>query len=211
MRVMTPGLRKFALTTHVTSSVGWLGAVAGFLALAVAGVTSADAKLVRAAYLSMHLITWFVIIPFSVAALLTGLVQSLGTPWGVFRHYWIVAKLGLTVIATLILLAHTQPIGRVAGVASQTMLASGDLRQLRIQLIADAGAALMALLLATTLSVYKPWGMTAYGRRDERRARRFDPAANSSASWSWFWLVGIIVVVALFAYLHLTGAGMHGQ
>jgi hypothetical protein len=208
---MTPGLRKFALTTHVTSSVGWLGAVAGFLALAVAGVTSADAKLVRAAYLSMHLITWFVIIPFSVAALLTGLVQSLGTPWGVFRHYWIVAKLGLTVVATLILLAHTQPIGRVASVASQTMLASDDLRQLRIQLIADAGAALMALLLATTLSIYKPWGMTAYGRRDERRARRFDPAANSSASWSWFWLVGIIVVVALFAYLHLTGAGMHGQ
>jgi hypothetical protein len=211
MRVMTPGLRKFALTTHVTSSVGWLGAVAGFLALAVAGVTSADAKLVRAAYLSMHLITWFVIIPFSVAALLTGLVQSLGTPWGVFRHYWIVAKLGLTVVATLILLAHTQPIGRVASVASQTMLASGDLRQLRIQLIADAGAALMALLVATTLSVYKPWGMTAYGRRDERRARQLDPAANSSASWNFFWLVGIIVVVALFAYLHLTGAGMHGQ
>ena len=35
---MTPGLRKFALTTHVTSSVGWLGAVGAFLALAIAGV-----------------------------------------------------------------------------------------------------------------------------------------------------------------------------
>ena len=30
------GFRKLALTTHVTSSVGWIGAVAGFLALAVA-------------------------------------------------------------------------------------------------------------------------------------------------------------------------------
>ncbi|HLG54424.1 MAG TPA: hypothetical protein VI485_03775, partial [Vicinamibacterales bacterium] len=147
--IMTPRVRKFALTTHVTSSVGWLGAVAAFLALAVAGVSSADAQLVRAAYLAMHLITWYVIVPFSVAALVTGLVQSLGTPWGVFRHYWIVAKLGLTVVATLILFAHTQPIAQVATVASQTLLASGDLRQLRIRLIADAGAALMALLVAT--------------------------------------------------------------
>jgi hypothetical protein len=208
---MTPRVRKFALTTHVTSSVGWLGAVAGFLALAVAGVTSADAHLVRAAYLSMHLITWFVIVPFSVAALATGLVQSLGTPWGVFRHYWVVAKLALTVVATLILLARTQPIGQVASVASQTMLASGDLRQLRIQLIADAGAALMSLLVATTLSVYKPWGMTVYGRRDDSAARRVEPVAASRARWRWFWLVGILAVVALFAYLHLGGVSIHGH
>ena len=51
---MTPGLRKFALTTHVTSSVGWLGAVGAFLALAIAGVGSEDAQIVRAAYLAMH-------------------------------------------------------------------------------------------------------------------------------------------------------------
>src|SRR5260221_12529239 len=52
--MMTPGLRKFALTLHVTSSVGWFGAVAGFLALAVAGVTSQDAVTVRTAYLAME-------------------------------------------------------------------------------------------------------------------------------------------------------------
>jgi len=207
--IMTPRVRKLALTTHVTSSVGWLGAVAAFLALAVAGVSSGDAQLVRAAYLAMHLITWYVIVPFSVAALVTGLVQSLGTPWGVFRHYWIVAKLGLTVVATLILFAHTQPIAQVATVASQTLLASGDLRQLRIQLIADAGAALMALLVATTLSVYKPWGMTAYGRRNGATARRLRPASSPIVSWRWVWIVGVIAVVALFAYLHLTGGGMH--
>ena len=53
--IMRPGFRKFALTTHVTSSVGWIGAVAAFLALAVSGVTSPDAQIVRAAYLAMHL------------------------------------------------------------------------------------------------------------------------------------------------------------
>ena len=89
---MTPGLRKFALTTHVTSSVGWPGAVGAFLALAIAGVGSEDAQIVRAAYLAMHLITWSVIVPFCLAALLTGIVQSLGTTWGPFRHYWVVTN-----------------------------------------------------------------------------------------------------------------------
>src|SRR6266705_34215 len=143
---MTPGLRKFALTTHVTSSVGWLGAVGAFLCHAIAGVGSADPQLVRAAYLAMHLTTWFVIVPLSIAALLTGVVESLGTTWGLFRHYWIVTKLLLTVLATIILLVHTQPIDRVAAVASQTTLAFGDLRQVRIQLVGDACAALLVLL-----------------------------------------------------------------
>src|SRR6184192_1575618 len=101
--VMTAGARKLALTTHITSSVGWLGSVAA-LALAIAGVTSHDPQVVRAAYLAMYLTTWFVIVPLSLASLLTGLVDSWGTPWGLFRHYWVVTKLLLTVLATIILL-----------------------------------------------------------------------------------------------------------
>jgi hypothetical protein len=208
---MTPRVRKLALTTHVTSSVGWLGAVAAFLALAIAGLNSQDAQMVRAAYLAMHMTTWFVIVPLSFAALLTGLVQSLGTSWGLFRHYWVVAKLALTVLATIILLVHTQPIGRVAAVAAETMLSSTDLRQLRIQLVADAGAALIALLVATTLSVYKPWGLTSYGRRNDVIARNLDWAATASNFWKWLWLIGFIVVVVLFAILHLTSGGLHGH
>ena len=73
---MTSGLRKFALTSHVTSSVGWLGAVVVSLALAIAGLTSRDPEVVRAAYLTLKVIGWFVLVPLSVASLLTGLVQS---------------------------------------------------------------------------------------------------------------------------------------
>src|SRR4051812_11429048 len=85
---MTPRIRKLALTAHVTSSVGWLGAVAAYLALAVAALTAHDDQLARAAYRSLEIIGWFVLVPSSAAALLTGLVQSLGTEWGLFRHYW---------------------------------------------------------------------------------------------------------------------------
>jgi hypothetical protein len=208
---MTPFVRKLALTMHVTSSVGWLGAVAAFLALSIAGLSGQDPQMVRAAYLAMHMTTWFVIVPLSFAALLSGLVQSLGTSWGLFRHHWVVVKLGLTVLATIILLAHTQPIAQVAAVAAETMLSSADLRQLRIQLVADAGAALMALLVATTLSVYKPWGMTGYGRRNSGTVQSVDRAVTASSPWTWLWLIGLIVVAALFAILHLTGGGLHGH
>jgi hypothetical protein len=201
---MTPRARKFALTTHVTSSVGWLGAVAAFLALAIGGVTSQDAQMVRAAYLAMEFTTWVVIVPLSLATLLSGVIQSLGTSWGLFRHYWIVAKLALTVLATVILLVHTQPIGFVASVAAQASLSSADLRQLRIQLVADAGAALVALLVATTLSVYKPWGMTSYARRTDAVATSIDRGLVAR-SWTLLWMVGLVLVIVLFAILHLTG------
>ncbi|MCA1611082.1 MAG: hypothetical protein ABR610_08630 [Thermoanaerobaculia bacterium] len=172
---MTPRLRKFALTAHVTSSVGWLGAVAGFLALAVAGLASQDAQRVRAAYLAMELIGWLVIVPLSVASLLTGLIQALGTTWGLFRHYWVLIKLLITILATVLLVVHMRPTSYVAGVAARMTLSGADLRGLRIQLVADAGAALLVLLVATTLSVYKPRGLTRYGRRQYERDASAQP------------------------------------
>ena len=136
--------------------------------LAVAGLTSQDLQLVRAAYLAMELVGWFIIVPLSFASLLTGLVQALGTTWGLFKHWWVVIKLVLTILATIVLLVHMQPIGHLADVVAAATLAGGELRGLRIQLIADAGAAVIVLLVATTLSVYKPRGITPYGWRKQR-------------------------------------------
>jgi len=162
---MTARRRKFALTAHVTSSVGWFGAVAGFLALAIAGAISQDAQMMRVAYLAMDLTYWYVIVPFGFASLLTGLVSSLGTEWGLFRHYWVLVKLLLTIPLTILLLVHTQPVGYMAGEGVQRTLSGADPDWLRIQLAAYAGAALLVLLVATILSVYRPRGMTGYGAR----------------------------------------------
>ncbi|MBA2527830.1 MAG: hypothetical protein H0V18_18920 [Pyrinomonadaceae bacterium] len=169
---MTPSLRKFALTAHVVSSVGWLGAVATSLALAIAGLTSQDAHMVRAAYLTLELIGWVVLVPLSLASLLTGLVMSLGTTWGLFRHYWVLVKLLINVFANIILLMYMQTLSYLAGVTAATTLSSGDLGGLRSPSpVLHAGAALLLLLVATALSVYKPRGMTRYGRRKQHEHR----------------------------------------
>ena len=170
---MTPRLRKFALTAHVVSSVGWLGAVVAFLPLAVVGLTSQDAQTVRATYLTMELIGWYALVPLSLASLLTGLVQSLGTKWGLFRHYWVLFKFLITVLSTIVLLMYMETLSYLSGVAAETTLSSDDLSGLRDPSpVLHAGAGLLLLLVAATLSVYKPRGMTRYGRRKQQEERR---------------------------------------
>jgi hypothetical protein len=173
---MAPSMRKFALTAHVVSSVGWLGAVIAFLALAIAGLISHDVQLVRAVYLAAEPLTWFVIIPLAFASLLTGLVQSLGTTWGLFRHYWVVFKLLIALVATAVLLMYTQTVGSLAALAARS---STDLSELRTAtFVVHSSAALLLLLTATVLAVYKPSGMTRYGwrkRQEQRRAQRREP------------------------------------
>ena len=129
---MTPRLRKFALTAHVTTTVGWLGAVVVFLALAVVGLTSQDAQTVRGAYLVMEPTAWFVIVPLAFASLLTGLVQSLGTTWGLFRHYWILFKLLISVVATIVLLIYMETFSFMAGVAADPSADLGVVRNVSL-------------------------------------------------------------------------------
>ncbi|MBA3376068.1 MAG: DUF2269 domain-containing protein [Actinobacteria bacterium] len=169
---MSPGLRKLALTAHLTCSVGWLGAVAGSFALAVAGLTSQDAQVVRASYLTLEVTGWFVLVPLSFASLLTGLAQALGTRWGLFRHYWVVTKLLINVFATVVLLMYMQSLGYLADVAARTTASSGDLSGLRSPSpVLHAGAGMLFLLVATVLAVYKPRGMTRYGQRKQHERR----------------------------------------
>ena len=163
-----PGLRRLALTAHVVSSVGWLGAVAGFLGLAVVGLRSRDVETVRAAYVAMDATGWFVLVPFALASFLTGIVQSLATKWGLFRHYWVVIKLSITVVATAILLLYTQTLQQLADRAT----GSGGLADMRSSSpVLHSAAALVLLLAATALAVYKPRGVTRYGWRKSLEQR----------------------------------------
>src|SRR5919107_3010675 len=116
---MPPGLRKFALAAHLIVSVGWIGAVIAYLALGVATVVSQDAQTVRAAWITMEMTGWYVIVPLALAALLTGLVMALGTPWGLFRHYWVLISLVLTILATVVLLLHMPTVSSLADLARE--------------------------------------------------------------------------------------------
>lgn len=188
-------LRKLGLSFHIALSVGWLGAVAAFLALAIASF-SGDAALARAAYLMMLVVGRAVLLPLSIGALVSGVVQALGTKWGLFRHYWVVAKLVLTLFAAAALFVHqTTAIAEAATLAQGAafaMLQSGRLHELGVQLLADSALALLVLLTITLITVYKPWGLVGQVTRSLR-----------------VFLAAVTALIVAFIALHLSGHSPH--
>ena len=166
---MPPAWRKLALTAHVAASVGWLGAVAAFLAVGLVGLTSDDAQTVRGAYLVMEPAAKIVLVPLAFASLATGLIQSFLTPWGVIRHYWVVFKLAITVFATIVLLLYLETFRSVADTAADPGAELASVQN--VSPVLHAAGALVLLLAATVLSEFKPRGLTLFGRRHQRAQR----------------------------------------
>lgn len=165
--MMSPGVRRLMLTIHVAASVGWLGAIAAYVALNVPALGSEDEQTVRAAYLMMDVVLRYVLVPLAVASLATGIIQALGTPWGLFRHYWVIISLAVTIVALLVLLLHMPAVEEMATVAADP---DADVTGLGGDLLHSIGG-LVLLLVPLVLNIYKPRGMTRYGWRRSREQR----------------------------------------
>jgi GNAT superfamily N-acetyltransferase len=150
------------------SSLGWAGAVAVFVVLDIAALTDPDAQLGRVLWLALQAAVWSLLIPLAFASLITGIVLALGTAWGLFRHYWVLFKLALTLIATIVLVMYNQTIETVAGMAVDPAMAGMGFPTALVH----TGGGLVVLLLTTILAIYKPRGMTKYGQRKQLEQRQ---------------------------------------
>jgi hypothetical protein len=167
---MPPGLRKFALAVHLSTSVGWVGAVAAYLVLDVTVAASGDPSVVRSAWMAMGLIVSWAIVPLAFASLLTGLVMALGTKWGLFRHWWVLISFLLSVGATGVLLSEARVITANAEIAADTRSSTNAVLALPSTLPHSVGG-LAVLLSVQVLNVFKPQGFTPYGWRKQREER----------------------------------------
>jgi hypothetical protein len=165
---MKPALRKLTLTIHLIASVGWIGAIIPYLALVVTALAKPDAQTLRIAWTAMALVGWDVLIPLAFGALLTGIILSLGTSWGLFRHYWVLFSLALTLFAAIVLLQHMQTVSYFAGIVSE--MPNATISGLPGELFHSVGG-LLVLLVVQGLNVYKPQGMTSYGWRKLQKRR----------------------------------------
>ena len=163
---VSPALRRAMLAAHIVCSVGWLGAAAAYLALAVAAEASTQPQVVRAAWIGMELSGWFVIVPLACLAFLTALVLSLGTPWGLFKHYWVVIALVLTTLSLVVLLLHMPSVSTAASLAQTADDAA--VRRLGGDVLHPA-VGLLVLTVITVLNVHKPRGLTPYGQHKQTK------------------------------------------
>lgn len=151
------------LLLHVASSVALLGAIACFLVLAITTETTTDEQMLRTAFTAMQILTITIIVPLALVGLVSGIIQALGTSWGLFQHYWVLIKFLVTAFAVTILLIKTQLIAKAAQLASAPVLPLADLQSAGAQLVFHSAAGLLVLLVPMALSIYKPKGKTRYG------------------------------------------------
>ena len=168
---MAPPVRKLVLAIHLSCSVGWLGAVAAYLVLDLTVASSGDAGLVRSSWVAMGMVVSRAIVPLALASLITGLVISLGTKWGLFRHWWVLISLGLTILATLVLLSESGVVTQFAAMAGDATTTDTAVLAFPPTLLHSVGG-LAVLLVVQMLNVYKPQGVTPYGWRKQQEERR---------------------------------------
>jgi hypothetical protein len=161
VRILRPRARQLVLLVHVLVSVGALGLYVALLTLAIVGLETRDAERLRVAYLALGVFSDIFIVPISVAVLTTGLLLGIGTQWGLFRYYWVFAKLVLS-----LLLGTASIFGlraRIAEAIGNTIATSnpGSVGTFLVQVLPIAIA---IYVINTALAIYKPWGMIAPGR-----------------------------------------------
>jgi hypothetical protein len=146
-RRLSPSLRRAVLTTHIVLSVGLLGDCAVLLATAIRASATGDTQLAASAYELMSMFSLVFGIPLSFGSLATGLVLGLGTSWGVLRHRWVTTKLLLIVSVILV--------GALVIGPSEAAMVDGRGGRETVLIVA-AAYQVLALCVATGLSVYKP-------------------------------------------------------
>ena len=123
-------------------------------------------QILRAAWIGMELSGWYVIVPLACLAFLTGLVLSLGTHWGLFKHYWVVIALVLTTLSLIILVLHMPSVSTVASLART---ADNDAASRLGGDVLHPAVGLLVLIVITVLNVHKPRGLTPYGQRKQSK------------------------------------------
>lgn len=156
-----PEARRALLVLHVATSVGLIGAVAAFLLLAVLAVAGGGLVLAQSAYPAMDALARLLILPLAVVSVTVGVLQSSVTLWGLSRHWWVLAKLVLSLLVLGVLFLQMEGI-RLAAATSADRLES--LARLRWSFVLHASGGLAVLCAALILSVYKPKGRTPWGR-----------------------------------------------
>lgn len=166
---LRPRTRKLALTLHVGFSVSWLGLAMSMTVLSGVGLLAVDGELQRDAYRMMHIFDLALVIPLVILSILTGLLVSLGTKWGLIRHWWVLTK--FTISMTILAVAAFFENFWVRGLAERLSTdPSAEPAQTGVQLFVCMATFSLLLWTATVLSVYKPWGRTRWGRRALQRS-----------------------------------------
>jgi hypothetical protein len=165
---LPPALRKTILVLHICSGISWMGVDLALLVLLIIARTTDDPTLVLSGFTAIGMIVPAVIPPLSLAILATGLSLGLGTRWGLLRYWWVLIKLVLSLVMTVLVFVSLVPaVSSIAvdSTASQSAEAlRASLGALPTMLFFPPIVSFLMLGIATVLSIFKPWRTTPWSR-----------------------------------------------
>jgi hypothetical protein len=171
---LTPAARKVVLVVHVISGIGWMGVDIALVVLLITARTTNDALLVISGLTAIRMIVPMVVPPLSLSILVTGLMLGLGSRWGLVRYWWVLVKLLMSIIMTVLVFVSLIP-----GVNSITIRFTPDmsaeavragLGTLPTMLLFPPVVSFLMLGFATVLSIFKPWPYTPWSRESSSRS-----------------------------------------
>ncbi|MVA76708.1 hypothetical protein GC722_11835 [Auraticoccus sp. F435] len=162
-RLSRPAHRA-VLLVHVASAGSWLG-LDLVLGTAVLTLLSGPPTEATAAALVLARLVGPPLLTVAVTTLASGLVLGLGTPWGLVRHGWVLAKLVITVVLLVLVVVLLLPALGELSAAAAASLDSGAAPPAVGQLVFPPVVSTTAVLGAMALSVFKP------SRRSRARVR----------------------------------------
>jgi hypothetical protein len=173
--------RKLLVALHVVTSIGWMGQALALFTLIMYGLSSGDR---RSAYQMATVIDEHLLASLCNAAAFTGIMLAALTPWGFFRHWWVLVKFAITL---------TQLYSGIF-VLSPNLAAATDAavqgRDRPVGALA-AGSLLMASAIAfqAWVSLAKPWRRTPWAARPVR-----PKALSSGPTWLYWFALGVPAV-----------------
>ena len=144
---MQKRMRTLVVWLHVVTSVGWLSQAVALLALVLYGMKTGDDNAFKMARVLDHQVLAFM----GAASAFTGMMLSATTPWGYFRHWWVLAKFVITVGQLYIGIF----------ILSDNLEAASH-GHVTPWLPVGPGFMISAFSFQTWLSVAKPWGRTPW-------------------------------------------------
>jgi hypothetical protein len=150
--------RRAVLTVHIVGAGAWIGIDVVLGLLVFTALFTSSTRTEALCYQALELFAVWPLLASGLVTLVSGVVLGLGTRYGLVRYWWVAVKLAINVVLVALVALALRP-GLADAATYGELLSAGtpsdtDVGGLGFPPIVSG----LALVTATILSVYKPWG-----------------------------------------------------
>ncbi|WP_077324373.1 hypothetical protein [Virgibacillus siamensis] len=150
--------KRWLLTAHILFSAIMFGNMVTFLILSITVASTNDGNLIESCYRIMHVLSSTSVKASTIATIITGILLSVLTKWGLFQFYWLIVKEVLTLMPLGLNLWGMYYWTMDAFRIMQTSQDRAALFMVQTELWSGIIIQMLSLILIFVLSVFKPWG-----------------------------------------------------